>query len=118
MQALGASLIAITPETPDKSLSTSEKNALQFEVLTDKGNKVARQFGLAFAVADVLRPIYKQIGADLPAYNGDESWELPIPGTYVIAKDGTVKLAFVDADYTHRLETAAIIDCLREVAKG
>jgi peroxiredoxin len=118
MQALGASLIAITPETPDKSLSTSEKNALQFEVLTDKGNKVARQFGLAFAVADVLRPIYKNIGADLPAYNGDESWELPVPGTYVIAKDGTIKLAFVDADYTHRLETAAIINCLREVAKG
>ena len=118
MQALGASLIAITPEKPDKSLSTIEKNALQFEVLTDTGHKVARQFGLAFAVADVLRPVYKNIGADLPAYNGDESWELPVPGTYVIAKDGTVKLAFVDADYTHRLETAAILDCLREIVKG
>jgi len=116
MQALGASLVAITPETPDKSLSTTEKNALQFEVLTDKGHQVARQFGLAFAVADVLRPIYKNIGADLPAYNGDESWELPIPATYVIAKNGTVKLAFVDADYTHRLETAAILDCLQKIA--
>src|SRR5262249_13205717 len=92
------------------------KNDLQFEVLTDKGHAVARQFGLAFAVADILRPIYKNIGADLPAYNGDESWELPLPGTYVIAKDGTVKLAFVDADYTHRLEPTAIIECLREVA--
>lgn len=54
MQALGASLIAITPETPDKSLSTTEKNALQFEVLTDTGNAVARQFGLAFPVAVVV----------------------------------------------------------------
>lgn len=107
-------MIAITPESPDKSLSTTEKNALQFEVLTDVGHDVARQFGLAFAVADALRPIYKNIGADLPAYNGDESWELPIPATFVIAQDGTVKLAFVDADYTHRLETAAILDCLRE----
>jgi peroxiredoxin len=115
MQTLGASLIAITPESPDKSLSTAEKNALQFEVLSDKGHKVARQFGLAFPVAEVLRPIYKQIGADLPAYNGDESWELPIPGTYVIAKNGTIRLAFVDADYTHRLETAAILDCLRSL---
>jgi peroxiredoxin len=117
MQGLGASLIAITPESPDKSLSTAEKNALQFEVLTDAGHKVARQFGLAFAVADVLRPIYKNIGADLPAYNGDESWELPIPATYVVAKDGTVRLAFVDADYTHRLEPTAIIDCLREIGQ-
>jgi peroxiredoxin len=100
MQALGASLIAITPESPDKSLSTIEKNTLQFEVLTD---------------ADVLRPIYKQIGADLPAYNGDESWELPIPATYVIAKDGAIQLAFVDADYTRRLETEAILDCLRSL---
>jgi len=108
-------LIAVTPESPDRSLSTSEKNALQFEVLSDNGHKVARQFGLAFPVADVLRPIYKQIGADLPAYNGDESWELPIPATYVIAKDGTIHLAFVDADYTHRLETAAILDCLRSL---
>jgi peroxiredoxin len=118
MQSLGASLIAITPETPDKSLSTVEKNNLQFEVLTDSGHKVARQFGLAFAVADVLRPIYKNIGADLPAYNGDESWELPVPGAYVIAKDGVVKLAFVDADYTHRLETAVILDCLRSLTQG
>lgn len=115
MQTLGASLIAVTPESPDKSLSTAEKNALQFEVLSDNGNKVARQFGLAFPVADVLRPIYKQIGADLPAYNGDESWELPVPATYVIAKDGTIQLAFVDADYTRRLETAAILDCLRSL---
>jgi len=110
-------LIAITPETPDKSLSTAEKNALQFEVLTDKGHQVARQFGLTFAVAEVLRPIYKNIGADLPAYNGDESWELPVPGTYVVSKDGTIKLAFVDADYTHRLETAVILDCLRSLVK-
>jgi peroxiredoxin len=117
MQTLGASLIAITPEMPDKSLSTVEKNNLQFEVLTDAGHKVARQFGLAFAVADVLRPIYKQIGADLPAYNGDESWELPVPGTFVIGRDGVVKLAFVDADYTHRLETAAIMESLRALPR-
>ena len=118
MQAAGASLVAITPETPDKSLSMVEKNALQFEVLTDSGHNVARQFGLAFAVADAMRPIYKNIGADLPAYNGDESWELPVPATYVIAQDGTVKLAFVDVDYTHRLETAAILDCLQAIPKA
>jgi peroxiredoxin len=118
IQALGASLVAITPELPDKTLSTAEKNALQFDVLSDRGHNVARQFGLAFALAEVLRPIYKHIGADLPAYNGDESWELPVPGTFVVGRDGIVKLAFVDADYTHRLEPAAILDNLRSLAKS
>lgn len=118
MQTFGASLIAISPQLPDKSLSTAEKNELQFAVLSDVGNKVARQFGLVFSLADVLRPIYKQIGADLPTYNGEESWELPIPGTFVIGRDGTIQLAYLDADYTHRLEPAAIVECLRTGAGG
>jgi peroxiredoxin len=118
MQTFGASLVAISPEVPDKSLSTTEKNALQFEVLSDVGNKVARQFGLVFALVDVLRPIYKHIGADLPVYNGDESWELPMPGTFVVAPDGIIRLAFVDADYTHRLEPQAILESLRSAANA
>lgn len=116
MQASGASLVAISPQTPDNSLSIAEKNALTFEVLSDAGNTVARQFGLVFSLVDVLRPLYKTIGADLSKYNGDESWELPMPGTFVIAQDGTIRLAFVDADYTHRLEPAAILESLRETA--
>jgi peroxiredoxin len=118
IQSLGGSVIAISPQLPDKSLSTVEKDELQFEVLSDVGQSVARQFGLVFPVAEVLRPIYKNIGADLPAYNGNESWELPMPGTFVVAKDGTIKLAFVDADYTHRLEPEAIIQSLRTLAKA
>ena len=114
-QALGASIIAITPEQPEKSVATTEKDHLSFNVLSDAGNHVARQFKLVFPVAEVLRPIYKNIGADLPAYNGDESWELPMPGTFVIDTSGTVRLAFVDADYTRRLEPQAIVDCLREI---
>ena len=113
IHALGASLVAISPQTPDNSLSMAENNELQFEVLSDVGNRVARQFGLVFALADVLRPLYKTIGADLSTYNGDESYELPMPGTFVIAQDGIIRLAFVDADYTHRLEPAAILESLR-----
>lgn len=118
MQALGASLVAISPQMPDNSLSMAEKNSLQFEVLSDAGNMVARQFGLVFSLVDVLLPVYKNIGADLTKYNGDESWELPIPGTFVIAQDGTIRLAFVDADYTHRLEPTAIIESLRSMAEA
>lgn len=118
IHTLGAALVAISPQLPDKSLSTAEKDELKFDVLSDVGNNVARQFGLVFALVDILRPLYKQIGADLPAYNGDESWELPMPGTFVIARDGTIRLAFVDADYTHRLEPAAIVECLRTQSEG
>lgn len=113
MQALGASLVAVSPQTPDNSLLTAEKNALQFEVLSDVGNIVARQFGLVFALAEVLRPIYKSLGADLPAYNGDESYELPLPGTFVIAQDGTIRLAFVEANFARRLEPTEIVESLK-----
>ncbi|NEN93342.1 MAG: AhpC/TSA family protein, partial [Okeania sp. SIO3H1] len=109
---LGAKLIAISPETPDNSLSTTEKNELTFEVLSDRGNQVAKEFGLVFQMPEELRPIYQSFGVDLPAYNGDESFELPIPATYVIASDGTVIHAFVNPDYTQRLDPKEIINVL------
>ena len=91
----------------------AEKNTLTFEVLSDADNSVARHYKLVFSLPDMLRPLYKNIGADLPAYNGTEAWELPMPGTFVVAQDGTIRLAYVDADYTHRLEPAAILESLR-----
>jgi peroxiredoxin len=116
--ALGATLVAVSPQTPDNSLTTAEKKGLTFPVLSDVGNRVARQYGLVFALSAAARPFYTAIGSDLPAYNGDASWELPVPGTFVIASDGTVRLAFVDPDYTHRLEPAAIVAALRDLAPG
>ena len=113
IQALGASLIAISPQTPDASFSTAEKNLLKFEVLSDVGNQIARQYRLVFALADEYRALYKRIGVDLPAYNGDDSHELPMPGTFVVAQDGTIQLVEVDADFTERLEPTAIINCLQ-----
>lgn len=90
----------------------AEKNALPFEVLSDVGNRVARSFGLVFALVDELRPLYDQIGAKLSDFNGDTSYELPIPATYIIGRNGVIQLAYVDADYTRRLEPADIIDRL------
>jgi peroxiredoxin len=113
MRALGATLLAISPQTPDNSLTTAEKNALEFEVLSDAGNAVARRFGLVFALDESLHGLYSSLGARLPEVNGDDSWELPIPGTFVIGRDGVVTLAYVDADYTHRLEPADILASLR-----
>ena len=108
-KALGASLVAISPQNPDNSLSTTEKNELTFEVLSDVGNQVARQLGLVFQIPEQLRPIYQSFGIDLPEHNGDETFELPIAATYVINRDGKVVYAFVNPDYTQRAEPADIL---------
>ncbi len=116
IEAQGATLLAITPETPDHSLSTKEKHGLQFEVLTDVGNDVARKLGLVFALEDTIREHYTVFGFALPDYNGDESWELPIPATLVIACDGRVAWRFVDADYTKRGEPSEVVAALKALA--
>ena len=108
--------MAISPETPNVSLSTAEKNELDFEVLSDVGNRVAKSLGLVFSLPEELRPIYSQFGIDIPAHNGDTTFELPIPATYVIASDGTVSLEFVDPDYTQRLDPSKVVDALKQLA--
>ncbi len=115
IKALGANLIAISPETPDHSLSTSQKHNLQFEVLSDVGNKVSKKFNLVFNLAEELRPIYKQFNFDIPSYNGNDSWELPIPATYIVNSDGIIENCYVDANYTTRMEPADIIESLKKI---
>jgi peroxiredoxin len=114
--ALGASLVAISPETPDNSLSTTEKHSLTFEVLSDLGNRVAREFGIVFQLPIELRPIYAGFGIDLPKANNDDTFELPIPATYIIGTDRKIRKAFVDADYTKRLDPEEIITVLKDIA--
>ena len=115
IEALGATLVAVSPETPDHSLSTSEKQNLTFEVLSDQGNGVARDYGLLFSVYEEMRPLYLEWGMDVPAYNGDDSWEIPVPATYVIDGNGIIRAAHVDRNYTVRMEPEAIIAALRSI---
>ncbi len=116
--AAGASLVAITPELPDHSLSTVEKHQLTFEVLSDLGNEVARQFGLVFQLPAELRAVYEGFGIDLPKTQGNDRFELPIPGTFVIDRHVTVVMAFVDPDYTKRLEPSEIVEALQALTVG
>ena len=104
------------PASSDESLSTAEKNALAFSVLSDAGSLTAKAFGIAFDLADELRPIYTRLGHALPDINGVDDWVLPLPATFVIAKNGSVALAFVDVDYRTRLEPAEIIATLRKLS--
>ncbi len=113
IRACGARLIAVSPERPDNSLSHAEKLGLSFDVLSDLHNKVASDYGLIMDVHETLRPLYLEWGLDLPAANQDDSWQLPVPATYVIDRDGTVRAACVDKNYTTRMEPAEIVDALR-----
>ncbi|MFQ5534251.1 MAG: peroxiredoxin-like family protein [Sphingomonadales bacterium] len=113
LEDLGATLVAVSPQTPDHSLSAAEKNQVSFDVLSDHGNEMARKFGLVFTLAEELRPIYEGFGIDLPAFNGTETFELPIPATYVVGADGKIIKAFVDANYVLRLDPDDVIAALK-----
>ncbi len=110
--AAGAQLLALTPELPDKSLSTHEKNELAFEVLTDEHLQVAHQYGIVFKLTDEVATVYKK-NFSLEDYNGNDSDELPLAATYVIAADGTITYAFLDAEYRRRAEPVDILAALR-----
>jgi len=114
---LGATMVAISPQTPDNSLTTMEKKGLTFPVLSDLGNTVAQQYGLVFAYSEEVRPLLTGFGAALPAFNGDDSWEVPFAGVFVVAQDHTIALASVDPDWTKRPEPAAILTSLRTLAR-
>lgn len=115
---LGAALVAISPQTPEASLITAEKNALTFEILSDRGNGVAGQFGIAFQLPEALREVYRGIGHRIPELNGDETWELPIPATYVIDKDRTIRMAYVEPNHMKRVDPEDIIEALSKCKSG
>ncbi|MCH9692039.1 MAG: AhpC/TSA family protein [Gammaproteobacteria bacterium] len=108
----GATLVAITPELPDSSLSTSEKNGLAFEVLTDKNGDYARELGLLFTLPEELRSIYESFGISLEAHNGKGQFDLPLAATFTVDAEGVIKSAFVTADYTQRQEPTEVVSLL------
>jgi peroxiredoxin len=114
IKAAGATLVAISPEKPDDTLSTAEKNALDFEVLSDVGQKVGRAFGLVYTFSDELKWAYREFGLDIPGKNGTDEWALPISATYVIGQDRQIVYAYTDADYRDRAEPAEVLEALKE----
>ena len=112
----GANLVAVSPQTPDNSLSTTEQNELEFPVLSDVGNTVAKKFGLVFTLPESLRPIYEDFGIDISKSNGDESFEIPVPATFVINRDGHISYAFINADYRKRAEPSDVLAAVKDLA--
>ena len=116
IEAAGASLVAISPEKPDDTLSTAEKNELRFEVLSDVGQKVGRAFGLVYEFSDELKWAYREFGLNIPGKNGDDEWALPISATYVIAHDGKILFANTDPDYRDRVDPQDVLAVLTRSA--
>ena len=111
--AAGGQLVAISPQTPDKSVDQVTTSKLTFDVLSDVGNTLAKQCGLVFTLPESLRPIYSAWEIDIPDHNGNDSFELPIPATYIIDTYGKIRYVFADMDYTKRLEPDIIIEQLK-----
>jgi peroxiredoxin len=116
IEQAGATFAAISPQTVKQSYFMHDQHKLHFPLLSDAGNKVARQFGLSYRVPAAQEAIYRRAFVNLPFTNGDDSWELPIPATYVLDRDGTVLYASANEDYTDRPEPAAIVGLLRSFA--
>jgi peroxiredoxin len=113
-----ASLVAISPQLPDNSLSTEEKNQLTFPVLSDVGNIVAKCFGIVFTLPTALVQANKAIGRDLGEINGEAgAVQLPMPATFVLDKSGVIRLAFVEEDWSKRLDPDIVVDTLRGLGK-
>jgi peroxiredoxin len=114
IEQAGATLVAISPQTVKQSFFMHDQHKLRFPLLSDAGNKVARQFGLTYRVPAAQEAIYRRAFVNLPFTNGDDSWELPIPATYIIDRAGTILYASANEDYTERPEPSDIIRVLRE----
>jgi|tagenome__1003787_1003787.scaffolds.fasta_scaffold20436415_2 peroxiredoxin len=113
IHAAGAALVAISPQTPDNSLTLAEQAELKFPVLSDVGNAVARSYGLVFALGAADRELHGGVGIDLAASNGDDSWELPAPAVFVVDRAGTIRYASVAGDYRWRVGPDEVLAALR-----
>jgi peroxiredoxin len=112
LRSAGSCVLAISPKTVQQSFFMAEQHKLRFPLLSDSGNRVARQFGLVYRVPEEQQAIYRHAFVNLPFANGDDSWELPIPATYVIDQDQTILFASANADYTTRPEPTELLQAL------
>jgi peroxiredoxin len=113
IQKSGAALVAISPQNVHQSFLMHDQHKLQFPLLSDAGNAVARAFGLVYTVPEYQQAVYKRVFVNLPFANGDDSWTLPIPATYIVDRAGTVRSMWADEDYMERPEPADIVEKLR-----
>jgi peroxiredoxin len=113
IQKSSASLVAISPQNLHQSFLMHDQHKLQFPLLSDAGNSIARAFGLVYTVPEYQQVLYKSVFVNLPFANSDDSWTLPIPATFILDRAGTIRSMWADEDYTERPEPADIVEKLR-----
>jgi peroxiredoxin len=119
IRSLGADLVAISPELPDNTMTMAEKHTIPIDILSDATSEVLKAYRLWFAVSAEVKGLYlEKFGINLEKYNGAGRWELPVPATYVLDKDGIVRAGEADPDYTVRMEPAEIVAAIRDIAVG
>ena len=116
--AVGASIVAVSPQTQKQAFFMHDQHKLAFPLLVDARNLLARLFGLVYRVPDEQQALYGRTFVNLPFGNGDSSWELPIPATFVIDRDGTILFASANEDYMERPEPLEILTAVRVAARG
>lgn len=118
IEARGATLVAISQQTAPNSRKSQRTNKLGFPILGDKDGELAARFGIRWKMPEDLQQIHKQLGADLMAFNGEDSWTLPMPARYVIGQDGLIAYAEINPDYTHRPEPSDIYPVLDQLRRS
>jgi peroxiredoxin len=116
IEALGASLLAVSPNSPDHSLSMKEKHTLAYEVLSDFDNQIAKQYKIVFSQSDAVAEVGKKVGADIAAFNGTGKREIPAPATFIIDRQGIIRFTFANGDYTKRVEPQTLLDALTKIS--
>jgi peroxiredoxin len=109
----GASLIAMSPQSVNQAYFMHDQHKLRFPLLVDEGNRVARQFGIVYRVPDYQEKLFSSVFINLPHINGDSSWELPLPATFVVGRDRKIRYAYVNVDYTERAEPADVLQSIQ-----
>lgn len=118
LRRLGGELVAISPETPSNAAMTAERNGLAFPVLTDAGNRVAREYRLVWQLDEQMRTLYERLGHPLPKMNGNNEWTLPVPAGFVVAQDGRISYAHVHSRVDRRIEPQAALEAVRQLDHG
>lgn len=119
IRSLGADLMAVSPELPDNTLTMAEKHSILIDILSDATSEVLKKYRLWFTVPGEIKALYlEKFGLNLEKYNGAGRWELPVPATYVLDRDGIVRAGEADPDYTVRMEPAEVVAAIRKIAAG
>ena len=113
IEQAGATLVAVSPQTVKQAFFMHDQHKLRFPLLSDADNQVARKFGLSYRVPAAQEAVYRKAFVNLPFTNGDDSWELPIPATYIVDREGTIRYASANEDYTERPEPDDLVRALR-----